>query len=107
MFLIFFASTWLERTAYPSALPRRRRPLLRAFGELDLLARHFLVRDQTEQVTDAVEARAPLVVRGHDVPRRKLRIGGLEHHVARPGVVEPPAPRASLSGSASTGAADP
>src|SRR5262245_16708337 len=66
----------------------------RALGELHLLARHLLVRDQTEEVTDAVEARAPLVVRWYDVPRCKIRVCGLEHHVARPGVVEPPAPRA-------------
>src|SRR5262249_7220042 len=57
--------------------------LLRALGKLHLLARHFLVRDQTEQVTYAVEARAPFVVRENDVPGRKLRVRGIEHHVAR------------------------
>src|SRR4249919_2220734 len=70
--------------------------LLRALGKLHLLALYFLVGDQAEQVTDAVEARAPFVVRGDDVPRGKLRVRGLEHHVARPRVFEPSAPRAEV-----------
>src|SRR5262249_44069880 len=36
-------------------------PLGRALGELDLVARHLLVRDQAQQVRDAVEAGAALV----------------------------------------------
>src|SRR5262249_32126192 len=68
--------------------------LLRTLGELHLLTRDFLVRDQTEQVTDAVEARAPFVVREKDVPGRKVCVRSFEHHVARSRVVEPPTPRA-------------
>src|SRR5215471_7221001 len=66
----------------------------RAHGDLHLLTQHLFVRDQTEQVTDAVEARAPLVVGENDVPGCKLRVRGVEHYVARARVVEPPAPRA-------------
>src|SRR5215831_20615911 len=59
----------------------------RARGKLHLLTGHLLVRYETEQVTDAVEARAPLVVRWYDVPGCKLRVRGLKHRVARPRVV--------------------
>ena len=76
-------STSPERTVCSQAWPgRRRRPSSRA-RERHLLARHLLVGDQAEQVTDAVEARAPLVIRGHDVPGGKLRVRGVKHDVAR------------------------
>src|SRR5215467_12884486 len=70
--------------------------LHRALRKLHPLALHLLVRNQTEQVTDTVEARPPFVVRGDDVPGRKLRVRGLKHYVARPRVLEPSAPRAKV-----------
>src|SRR5262249_42248732 len=72
------------------------RTLHRARGELHLLTWDLLVGDELEQVTDAVETRAPLVIRPHDVPAREVGVGGLQHHVARPRVLEPPAPRAQV-----------
>jgi hypothetical protein len=45
--------------------------------------------DLAEQVRDAVEARALLVVRSDDVPRRVLGVGGRKHPVARPRVLVP------------------
>ena len=42
------------------------------FGQLHLLPRHFLVRDRRQDVADAVEPSAALVVRSQDVPRRVL-----------------------------------
>src|SRR6267142_1923517 len=38
---------------------------------------------------NGVEPRAPLVVRAHDVPRRVLAVGCIEHQVARPRIVVP------------------
>src|SRR4029434_3667919 len=70
--------------------------LLGSLGELHLLALYFLVGDQAEQVTDAVEARATLVVRGDDVPGSPFRVRRLKHHVARPRVLEPSTPRAHV-----------
>src|SRR5262245_133667 len=83
----------------PSALERR--PIVvgtlhRARGQLHLLARCFLVGDQAEQVTDAVETGAPLVIRGQDVPGGELRVGGLKHDVARLRICEPFASRAQV-----------
>src|SRR5262245_26887774 len=62
---------------------RERRPIVvcvlhRALGECHLLPRQLLVGDQAEQVTDTVEARAPLVIRGDDVPGRIRCVRGLE-----------------------------
>ena len=34
---------------------------------------------------DAIEPRAPLVVRGYDIPGRMLAVGKLEHEIAGPG----------------------
>jgi MFS superfamily sulfate permease-like transporter len=57
--------------------------LLRSLGQLHLLGRHGLVGDLVEDVPDAVEPRALLVVRAQHVPRRVLGVGGVHHHVAR------------------------
>src|SRR5262245_26984707 len=92
----FFSNLLVLRRNEPPALERRLVVvcvLVRALGELHLLALRFLVWDQAQQVTDAVEARAPLVVRGNDVPGSPLCVRGLEHHVTRPRVLEPSAPR--------------
>src|SRR5262245_39664760 len=79
----------------PAALSHRRLvvvgALLRALRNLDLGARDRLVRDLAEQMGDAVEAAAPLVVGAHDVPGRFLRVRGREHRVARARVVVPEA----------------
>src|SRR5262249_5172451 len=69
-----------------------------ALGQLDLLARRLLVGNDLEQLRDAVETRAPLVVGGQDVPRRLLRVGGLQHHVAGARIVEPALPRGQIHG---------
>src|SRR5262249_58019476 len=55
-----------------------------------------LIGNQAEQVRDAVEARAALVIRGNDVPGRIIRVRGLEHDVSRPRVLKPSAPRAQV-----------
>src|SRR5262245_11150023 len=47
-------------------------------------------------MTNAVEAGAPLVVRGDDVPGSPLRVRSLEHDVACPRVLEPSAARAQI-----------
>src|SRR5262249_8797181 len=57
--------------------------------QLDLRARDFLVGNRPQDVRDAIEAPAPLVVGPHDVPRRVLAVRFLHHHVARPRVVVP------------------
>ena len=38
--------------------------------------------NEAEEMGDAVEARAALVVAVHDVPRRPRRVGGLQHVIA-------------------------
>src|SRR5262245_24426180 len=47
------------------------------------------IRNQAQEMTDAVDARLHLVVGPHDVPRRALEVGGLEHDVARVRVLVP------------------
>src|SRR5262249_54457311 len=76
----------------PPSLERRLiviRPLLGAFRQLQLLPLDLLVGNPAEQVRDAVETGALLVVRADEVPGRVLRVGRLEHHVAGAGVVVP------------------
>src|SRR6185436_16523704 len=50
-------------------------PGLLALGQLDLLAGHVLVADAAQQVADAVQPRALLVVRVHHEPRRPGCVG--------------------------------
>src|SRR5262249_46742384 len=57
--------------------------------QLDLRVRHFLVGNRPQDVRDAIEPPAPLVVGLHDVPRRVLAVRLFQHHVARPRVVVP------------------
>ena len=49
-------------------------------------------------MADAVEPRTSLVIRVNDVPGCVLRVRGLEHHIPRPRVFEPFAPRAQVHG---------
>src|SRR5262245_14142544 len=63
-----------------------------------LLPGHFVVWDQTQEMRNAVQTRAALVVRAHDVPRRLGRVGDLQHAVARPRVVVPAPPRFQVGG---------
>src|SRR5262249_46566665 len=69
------------------------RVLARSVGELHPRVLDFLVRNQFEQLRDAVEARALLVVGPDDVPGGIARVGRLEHRVARARVVVPPLAR--------------
>src|SRR5262245_47516508 len=62
-------------------------------GQLYFLARRLLVRNPAQEVGDEIEARAPLVVRPHHVPRRPFRIRRLEHLIAGARVVVPGAGR--------------
>src|SRR5262245_44349917 len=62
---------------------------VRSLRKLDLEALRLLVRNGVEQMRDAVEPRAPLVVGAHDVPGRMLGVGLLQHGVARARVVVP------------------
>src|SRR5215469_1494160 len=64
--------------------------LLRAFRQCHFFLRQRFAGNQAEYLSDAVEARAFLVVGPHNVPRRIFSIGRFQHHVTRPGVVVPP-----------------
>src|SRR5262249_52697615 len=72
---------------------QRRLIVIPAFAgslrQLDLRARNFLVGNRSQDVRDPIEPPPPLVVGAHDVPRRMLAVGRLQHHVARPRVVVP------------------
>src|SRR6266540_1629094 len=48
-----------------------------------------LVRDRTQNMGDAVEARAALVIRLHGPPASLLDVRMTEHRVLRPGVLDP------------------
>src|SRR5262249_30504450 len=63
--------------------------LIRSFRQLDLRPLHFLVWNQSQDMRDAIESRAPLVVRMNDVPRSVFAVGFLEHHGAGARVVVP------------------
>src|ERR1041384_1809965 len=69
------------------------RPLHRALGKLYLLALHFLVGNETQDVPNAVEPRPLLVIRTQDVPRRPFGVRGLEHQVPGARILEPLAAR--------------
>src|SRR5262249_490086 len=82
----------VPRLHEPPALERGPaivRILRRALGHLHLFLRQFLVRDQAEQMTYAIEARALLISRGHNIPGRKLGVRGLEHDVSSTRVFVP------------------
>ena len=57
--------------------------------ELQRFRGHVLVRNDAEQVLNAVQPSAPLVVRVDDQPRCPLGVRVLEHRVLRPRVVGP------------------
>src|SRR5437762_12778212 len=78
---------------WPLVVVRR---LHRTLRESDFLPGELFVRDEAQQLSDAIEARPLLVIRTKDVPRRLLRVGRLEHHVAGAGILEPPAPRGQV-----------
>src|SRR5215510_5268345 len=65
------------------------RAFLRALGKFNFFARHLLIWNKAQQVGDAVEAGALLIVGVQNVPRCMLGIGGLEHQVARSGILIP------------------
>src|SRR5689334_32090 len=60
-----------------------------ALGKLDLAAWRLFVGNLAEDVRDAVETRALLVIGAHDVPGSMPAVGRLEHHVARAGIIVP------------------
>src|SRR5262249_8394802 len=65
----------------PSILERRLvivGALLRAVGQFHFFSRSFFVRNETQQVRDAIEPRPLLVVGPHDVPWRGLCVRGIE-----------------------------
>ena len=62
---------------------------LLALAESGGIERHRLVGDHAQQVGDAVQARAPLVVGWHLVPRRELGVGRVDHLLVGLGVVPP------------------
>src|SRR4051794_32045364 len=68
------------------------RALHRTLREPDLLSGELFVRDEAQQLPDAVQPRPLLVVRPQDVPRRVLGVGRVEHRVAGAGILVPPAP---------------
>src|SRR5262245_58696407 len=49
--------------------------LVRTRGQLDLIARHLFVRDQAQEVRDAVQPASALVVGPDDVPGARFRVG--------------------------------
>src|SRR5580765_1060053 len=53
--------------------------LARTLGQLDLVALHLLVRHLVQQVADAIQACAILVVGSEDVPGGVLGVGRFEH----------------------------
>src|SRR5262245_46621319 len=69
---------------------------LRTADHVDLLPSHALVGDLAEQVSDAVQPGAFLVVGSDDVPRSIRRIRGGEHHVPRVRVRVPAPPRLEI-----------
>src|SRR5580692_1966108 len=63
--------------------------LVGTLGKLDRLPFDFLIRQQREDMGDAVEPGAAFVVGAYDVPRRVLAVGRLEHQVARLRIIVP------------------
>jgi hypothetical protein len=71
---------------------------LLALGQLDLLSIDLLVRDHTEEMSDAIEPRAPLVIGVNDIPRGKRHVCGKKHIVSRAGVIIPTSMRLEVHG---------
>src|SRR5207249_12169598 len=63
--------------------------LFGALGQFDFFLPYLLIGNDAQEMRDAVEACALLVVGSHNVPGRGVGIGGIEHHVARAGVIVP------------------
>src|ERR1700722_5302787 len=63
--------------------------LVGTLGKLDLFPFDFLIGQQREDMGNAVEPGAAFVVGAHDVPRRVLAVGRLEHQVARLRIIVP------------------
>src|SRR5262245_44184102 len=70
----------------------------RALGERDHLVRHLAIRNLLEEVVDAVEASAGLVVRLDDPPRRLLDVRAIEHVLLRLRVLLPAPARLEVHG---------
>src|SRR5262249_42698995 len=62
---------------------------LGALRQFYLLPGRLAVRNQAQEVRDAVQTGPLLIVGWHDVPWRSLGISRLQHHVASPGIVIP------------------
>ena len=60
--------------------------LVRSLGQFDQLVLTLLIRNETQDVRNAIEARPFFVIRMNHMPRRMLAVSRLEHHVARPGI---------------------
>src|SRR4030095_3304251 len=67
--------------------------LVFALEQFHFFPLHLLVGNEAQEVRNTVEARPLFVIRTQDVPGRNLRIGGLQHHVARGRIVVPAAAR--------------
>src|SRR6202035_4683053 len=63
--------------------------LVGPLGKLDLLPLDLLIRQQRQDMGNAVEPGAAFVVGAHDVPRRLLAVGRREHQIARPRIIVP------------------
>src|SRR4029079_9400848 len=63
--------------------------LFNSLGQLDLVGVDLLVRNCRQNVRDAIQPCAPVVVGAHHVPRRVLAVRRVEHYVARLGVAVP------------------
>ena len=65
-------------------------------GEFDRRGREVLIRDEGEQVVDAVQPRAALGIRVHHVPGGLLDVGVGEHLVLRLGILHPAGARLQI-----------
>src|SRR5260221_12628889 len=63
--------------------------LLRTLRQPDLVPAHALIWDHLQKMRDAIQPRPPFIVGTDDMPGCMLRMGRLEHHVARPGIIVP------------------
>ena len=80
------ASISPARIFFPRAWPGRRTlPSFERLGSLTFVLRHLLVRDQAQEMRDAVQARPLLVVRADDVPGRILACRSLRASCRAPG----------------------
>src|SRR6266481_7687230 len=63
--------------------------LLRTLRQPDLVPAHALIWDLIQKMRDAIQPRPPFIVGADDMPGCMLRMGCLEHHIARPGIIVP------------------